>query len=101
MGLEDLTPELMEKAKACKSKEELAKLAEAMGVQLSDEELEAVAGGIFADVCPKDRTCIKQIIPCQSKCPLLFCAELFKCTELAPCPEVFTPIEIPDPTQQD
>jgi hypothetical protein len=60
MSLEDMSPELQEKVKACKSKEELAELAKAMGVQLSEDELSAVAGTTssfristipFKDVC--------------------------------------------------
>ena len=45
MKLEDLTPEQQEKAKGCKTTEELFALAEAEGIELSDSELEAIAGG--------------------------------------------------------
>ena len=45
MNFEDLTPEQKEKALACKSPEELLELAKQEGYVLSDEELEAVAGG--------------------------------------------------------
>ena len=45
MNFEDLTPEQQEKARACKTKEELAALAEEEGFQLSDDELEGIAGG--------------------------------------------------------
>jgi len=51
VGFEDLSPELQEKARACKSKDELVELAASVGVYLSDAELEAVAGG---DICKKD-----------------------------------------------
>ena len=45
-GLWDsLTDEQKEKAKACKSMDELAALAGQMGVELPDEALDAVAGG--------------------------------------------------------
>ena len=37
MFFEDLTPELQEKARACKSREELAEFARAVGVELSDD----------------------------------------------------------------
>ena len=49
MSLEDryneLTDELKEKAKACKSADELVKLAQANMITLSDEEIEAISGG--------------------------------------------------------
>ena len=41
----DLTEEQKAKAKAAKSPEELIALAKAEGVELSDEQLEAVSGG--------------------------------------------------------
>lgn len=44
MRIEDLTPEQLKKAEG-KSGEELLALAQAEGVELSDEELEAVSGG--------------------------------------------------------
>lgn len=49
MSFENITPEQIEKAKACKSPEELLALIEAEGYELSDEELRAVSGG--ADWC--------------------------------------------------
>ena len=45
MNFEDLTPEQQEKAKACSSPEELAALAKAEGIELTDEMLETVSGG--------------------------------------------------------
>ena len=45
MNFEDLTPELQEKAKACKSADELIALANAEGFELSDEQLGTLAGG--------------------------------------------------------
>ena len=41
----DLSPELREKAKACKTPEEMLALAKAEGYKLSEEELAAVSGG--------------------------------------------------------
>ena len=50
MNFEDLkNPELQEKLKACKSAEELTALAKEVGVELSDDELDAVSGGAFWD----------------------------------------------------
>ena len=47
MGLDSLiiSDELREKAKACKTPEELLALAKAEGYKLSDAEMEAVSGG--------------------------------------------------------
>ena len=57
MKFENLTPELQEKAKACKTPEEMLEVAKSIGYSLSDEELEAISGGGFwdhddSDVCP-------------------------------------------------
>jgi len=43
--LKGLTKEQIAKVKSCKSHEELLALAKAEGVELSNEQLEAVAGG--------------------------------------------------------
>ncbi len=45
MNLKDLSPELKEKAKACKNADELKTLTQENGFELSDEELEGVSGG--------------------------------------------------------
>ena len=47
MNIDDmnLSPELREKAKACKTPEEVLALAKAEGYKLSEEELGAIAGG--------------------------------------------------------
>ena len=41
----ELTPEQMEKARACMSSEDLVELAKSEGVELTDEQLDAIAGG--------------------------------------------------------
>ena len=43
--LKGLTEEQIAKVKACKSQEELLKLAKAEGVELTSEQIEAVSGG--------------------------------------------------------
>ena len=55
MEFKDLSPELREKAKACKSAEEIQALAKEEGYELSDEELETVSGGDWDcwSVCSK------------------------------------------------
>ena len=41
----NLAPELQEKARACKTPEELLALAKAEGYEVSDEDLESISGG--------------------------------------------------------
>ena len=41
----DLAPEQQEKARACKTPEEMLVLAKEEGFELSDEDLEAISGG--------------------------------------------------------
>ena len=55
MKFEDLTPEQQEKARACKTPEDVLALAKEAGYELSDEELEGVSGGAWGD--------------CSDKCP--------------------------------
>ncbi|MBQ6390851.1 MAG: hypothetical protein IJH88_04430 [Eggerthellaceae bacterium] len=55
MNHENLTPEQIDKAKTCKSPEELAALAEDAGMELSDDMLEGVAGGIDMPELPDER----------------------------------------------
>ena len=43
--LKGLTEEQIAKVKACKNEEEILKLAKEEGVELTDEQLEAVSGG--------------------------------------------------------
>ena len=45
MNYEDLTPEQKEKAKACKTPDDIFALAEESGYKLTKEELEGVTGG--------------------------------------------------------
>lgn len=51
MEFNDLTPELKERARACKTTEELVALAHSEGIELSDEQLEAFSGGGIWDDC--------------------------------------------------
>ena len=57
MNIEDLSSELQEKAKACKTVEELFELAKEEGIELGEEELEAINGGMVSGWsipgCPK------------------------------------------------
>ena len=51
MDLDNLSPELQEKAKACKTIEELEELANAEGLELTDELLASIAGGFCVTYC--------------------------------------------------
>lgn len=51
MNFEDLSPELQEKVKACKTAEELFALAKEEGVELTEDQLETIAGGQDYDPC--------------------------------------------------
>ncbi len=53
MNLDSLAPELQEKIRACETTEDLKKLAESEGTELTDEQLEAVTGGVDWS-CPTD-----------------------------------------------
>ena len=46
MDLDKLSPELKEKARSCESADELIKLANEAGVDLTDEELDSISGGV-------------------------------------------------------
>ena len=52
MEFKDLTPEQQEKAKACKTANELIALANEEGVELSNEQLEAISGGSWYEPDP-------------------------------------------------
>ena len=49
MNLNELTSEQIERARACKTTEDLVKLAEEEGYELSDDELTAITGGGVED----------------------------------------------------
>jgi len=57
MDFEDLSPELQEKAKACKNTAEIIELAKNEGIEVSDEQLEAIAGGNWCHACTVDPFC--------------------------------------------
>ena len=54
MEYKDLTPEQKEKARACKTPEEMLALAQEEGYDLTDDELEGVAGGWLSCTCATD-----------------------------------------------
>ena len=54
MDFDGLTEEQKAKALACKTPEEMLKLAKEEGYELSDEQLEAVSGGAAWEKCQND-----------------------------------------------
>ena len=42
----NFTPEQLEKAKACKTSDELMALVREEGIELTDEQLDAISGGV-------------------------------------------------------
>ena len=58
--LKGLTKEQISKVKACESSEEILQLAKSEGIELTDEQLAAVAGG-YCD--PGPGGCIKEKEP--------------------------------------
>lgn len=62
MNFENLTPEQKEKALACKTPEELLKLAADEGYELTEEQLTSISGGWgrcedYTHSCPNDFYC--------------------------------------------
>ncbi|MBO7573870.1 MAG: hypothetical protein J6T25_03740 [Bacilli bacterium] len=55
--LKGLTEEQIAKVKACKNQEEILRLAKEEGIELTDEQLEAVNGGVCTDDRPKCPKC--------------------------------------------
>ena len=51
MELNSLTSEQKAKLKSCKDPEELRSMLKSLGIELSDEQLDAVAGGENGDEC--------------------------------------------------
>ena len=69
MEFKDLSAELQEKARTCKSADELLALAQSEGIGLSDEQLQAVAGGSWDDGSCIDNTCRDVVDLCDTFCP--------------------------------
>ena len=57
MDFKDLTPELRDRARKCKTPEEILALAKEEGYELSEEELKAVSGGVKWTLWCSDRAC--------------------------------------------
>ena len=63
MDFKNLTPEQLEKAKACTTPEELLALAKEEGYELSEEQLEGIAGGNAWDTIEEflDHGCLRDM----------------------------------------
>lgn len=57
MELDNLSPEIQEKVKTCKTPEEVIELAKEEGYELSNEELEGISGGWGDPNCPDKVQC--------------------------------------------
>ena len=57
MEFKDLSPELRDKARKCKTPEEILALANEEGYELSEEELQAVSGGVKWSLWCSDQKC--------------------------------------------
>ena len=67
MDFNNLSEELKQKALACKSPEEVFALAKKEGIELSEQQLDAIAGGSWVrDTCPNDTT---PVVTPQELCP--------------------------------
>ena len=58
MNSKDISPDLKEKARACRTPEELFQLAHEEGMDIPDEDLDAISGGwctIHEWGCPADK----------------------------------------------
>ncbi|MDO4806521.1 MAG: Nif11-like leader peptide family natural product precursor [Coriobacteriales bacterium] len=51
MKLNDLDPELREKALACKTSDELVELAKESGIPMTDEQLASISGAANWETC--------------------------------------------------
>ncbi len=56
MKLDELSEELRAKVKTCQTPEEMFAIAKEEGYELSDEQLNSIAGGGFWDSCSDDCT---------------------------------------------
>ena len=94
MNFEDLSAELKERARACKTIDELISFAEEEGFKLTNEELEGISGGICKSNCPWHGVSCRNDINCRTKRSL---ADKVPCITFGHCAELaIYPVE-PDP----
>ncbi len=63
MDFQDLSPEQQEKVKACNSVDELVAFAKSEGVELTDEQLNQVAGGGWTRTTSCSKCKSENIVP--------------------------------------
>ena len=66
MNFENMAPELIEKIKACKTEEELFELAKQEGFELTEDELNGIAGGLVGGCLKLTDGCVV-LQPCLDK----------------------------------
>jgi predicted ribosomally synthesized peptide with nif11-like leader len=57
MDFKDLSPELREKARKCKTPQEILNLARDEGYELSEDDLNAISGGVDWTLWCSDQSC--------------------------------------------
>ena len=50
MRIEDMTPEMIEKIRGCETDEERMAFIEENGIELDDEQLDGIAGGVYGNL---------------------------------------------------
>lgn len=66
MNFDAITPELLEKAETCKTPQEFIEVAQAYGIELTDAELDVIAGGDAGGLesyGPKTREALEKMTP--------------------------------------
>ena len=71
----DLTEDQKARVKACKTTDELVALAKEEGIEITDEQLEAVSGGMWGD-------CDNHTCTCYDDCPDDGCHAVKICPDL-------------------
>ena len=61
MNFDAITPELLEKAEACKTPQEFMELAQTCGIELTDADLDGIAGG--EDIDPETQEALEKLTP--------------------------------------
>jgi len=74
--LKGLSKEQIKRLEACKSQKDILELAKQEGIELTDEQLQAVSGGVCADhfvivACPK---CGDMVASDDDACSHFYCA---------------------------
>ena len=60
MNFDAITPEMLEKAEACETPQEFMKLAQTSGIELTDADLDMIAGGV---IDPETQKALEKLTP--------------------------------------